>query len=230
MVSPANSISFNLNGGAGTMPASIAVVEGQASTALPGGTGITAPPGKVFGGWNTQADGNGTNYAAGAAISNVTSDILLYVKWNTVTYTISFNLNDGTGTVPTSMTVNYGQASAVLPDGTGITAPSEKVFGGWNTQVDGSGTSYAAGATISNIVSNIPLYAQWKVTYTISFDSKRGSNIVDLVNVASGTTINAPTAPTRTDFTFQGWYKEAALTNVWNFATDKVTGDTTLYA
>uniref|UniRef100_UPI001EF844EB S-layer homology domain-containing protein n=1 Tax=Cohnella mopanensis TaxID=2911966 RepID=UPI001EF844EB len=97
----------------------------------------------------------------GAVISNVTSDIPLYAKWNTSTSTISFNVNGGTGTTPNSMTVSYGQSSAALPDGTGITAPTGKVFGGWNTQVDGNGTSYAPGESFTMSTANVTLYALW---------------------------------------------------------------------
>jgi uncharacterized repeat protein (TIGR02543 family) len=35
-----------------------------------------------------------------------------------------------------------------------------------------------------------------------------------------GATATEPTAPTKADVTFDGWYKEAALTNAWNWATD----------
>ena len=44
------------------------------------------------------------------------------------------------------------------------------------------------------------------------------------------TVITAPTPPTRIGYTFGGWYKEAGLTNPWNFETDTVTKDTELYA
>ena len=39
---------------------------------------FTIPDGKMFAGWNTQADGEGTNYAVGDA---VTEDIAVYAKW-----------------------------------------------------------------------------------------------------------------------------------------------------
>jgi uncharacterized repeat protein (TIGR02543 family) len=35
---------------------------------------------------------------------------------------------------------------------------------------------------------------------------------------------------TKTGHAFGGWYKEEGLTNQWNFSTDTVTGDITLYA
>jgi uncharacterized repeat protein (TIGR02543 family) len=49
-------------------------------------------------------------------------------------------------------------------------------------------------------------------------------------NIISGVTITEPTPPVRTGYTFGGWYKEAACTNAWNFSTDAVTVETTLYA
>ncbi|WP_239615388.1 hypothetical protein, partial [Cohnella mopanensis] len=49
----------------------------------------------------------------------------------TIAPNISFNRNGGTGSAPNSMMVTSGQSSAALPDSTGITAPTGKVFGGW---------------------------------------------------------------------------------------------------
>ena len=45
-----------------------------------------------------------------------------------------------------------------------------------------------------------------------------------------GTTVTQPSDPGRGGFTFGGWYKEASCTNLWNFATDTITGTTTIYA
>lgn len=42
--------------------------------------------------------------------------------------------------------------------------------------------------------------------------------------------VEAPLPPNREGYTFAGWYKEASLTNEWNFERDKVTKDTILYA
>ncbi len=47
-----------------------------------------------------------------------------------------------------------------------------------------------------------------------------------------GAKITEPEAPTADGYTFAGWYKDKECTeaNKWNFATDAVTGDMTLYA
>lgn len=76
-----NTISFNTNGGTGTAPQSISVIDGENSTTLPDGTKITAPLGMIFSGWNTQEDGKGIDYSAGDIINAVTDDVTLYAKW-----------------------------------------------------------------------------------------------------------------------------------------------------
>lgn len=64
--------------------------------------------------------------------------------------------------------------------------------------------------------------------YTVTFDSMNGdAKVVNTVYYVSQ--ITAPKVPTRTGYTFGGWYKEVECINAWNFATDKVTTDTTLY-
>lgn len=83
----------------------------------------------------------------------------------------------------------------------------------------------------SDWVSNLP--SGWTIapsTCTVSFDSQGGSSVSSINNVTSGSAISAPTAPTWAGYTFGGWYKESTCTNAWNFATDTVTGNITLYA
>ena len=45
-----------------------------------------------------------------------------------------------------------------------------------------------------------------------------------------GVSISEPTAPTKTGYTFAGWYKDENCTTQWNFGSDTVTEDITLYA
>ncbi len=68
--------------------------------------------------------------------------------------------------------------------------------------------------------------------YTVTYYMNDGTATVYMTvpNVASGSTIASPAAPTRAGYTFDGWYKEEACTNLWAFATDVVTANTSLYA
>ncbi len=67
------------------------------------------------------------------------------------------------------------------------------------------------------------------VTYTVTFDSKGGSS-VDSQTVNKGSKVTKPADPTRSGYTFGGWYKEETYTNPFNFDTTTITYDRTLYA
>ena len=102
-------------------------------------------------------------------------------------------------------------------------------FVGWNTSSDGSGMNYAASETFT-ITMDIKLYAQWTLnTYRVSFDVDGGSEVAGM-NVDYDTVITASIeSPSKTNYEFAGWYKEN-LETLWVFGSDKVLGDTTLYA
>ena len=63
----------------------------------------------------------------------------------------------------------------------------------------------------------------------VGFNSNGGSS-VDSQFVESGEKIAEPTAPTKQGATFAGWYKDEALTQEFNFNSDTVSGDITLFA
>lgn len=64
--------------------------------------------------------------------------------------------------------------------------------------------------------------------YTISFDSKGGSDIT-AITVNEGTVATKPTDPTYEGFDFGGWYKETEITNAYDW-TSTVNSNFTLYA
>jgi len=75
-------------------------------------------------------------------------------------YTVSFNANGGSGTVPRAQTVNAG-SSITIPDGDGLTETGF-TFGGWNTNASGTGINYPASASFTP-TGDITLYARWNV-------------------------------------------------------------------
>jgi uncharacterized repeat protein (TIGR02543 family) len=114
----------------------------------------------IFNGWNTAAEGTGTSYNAGAALT-VTGNMTLYAQWvdpSVKRYTVTYLANGAGGTPPSPHTVNEG-ASVTLPGEGGLTN-SGKTFNGWNTAANGSGTGYTAGASFT-VNANTNLYAQW---------------------------------------------------------------------
>ena len=65
--------------------------------------------------------------------------------------------------------------------------------------------------------------------YIVTFYTKGGSNI-EAIKVSEGLKITKPEDPTREDYIFSGWYKDAEHTAAWDFDKDVVNGDITLYA
>lgn len=87
-------------------------------------------------------------------------------------------------------------------------------------------------ATFKVTVTAAPV-TQYKMNFDANIAAKFVDKIVDMPstkNVEQNTTTAQPDRPTLKGFTFDGWYKEATCTNAWNFATDKVTAEVTLYA
>ncbi len=92
-------------------------------------------------------------------------------------YTITYDANGGTGTME--------DTTNTVADCT-FTAPSGKEFSSWNTVADGSGTPFAAGATVT---SDTDLFAIWQdistsETGTINFGSASGSLNVNSTSVS----------------------------------------------
>ena len=66
--------------------------------------------------------------------------------------------------------------------------------------------------------------------YTVYFITGDGATYVPNQSVKKGELVTKPENPTRDGFDFDNWYKDEALTVVWNFETDKVTNHTMIYA
>ncbi len=66
--------------------------------------------------------------------------------------------------------------------------------------------------------------------FTVTFDAGGGTAVSSYANVPNGSTITKPYDPTRSGYTFSGWYREPTLSTAWNFSSDRVTANITLYA
>lgn len=64
---------------------------------------------------------------------------------------------------------------------------------------------------------------------TVTFETNGGSPVEDQ-KVIYGETIRRPENPTRDGYTLEGWYRDLDLQQPWNFDTDTVQGNMTLYA
>ena len=65
--------------------------------------------------------------------------------------------------------------------------------------------------------------------YAVTFETNGGSTIAPQI-VVSGGKATTPTAPTKTDHTFDGWYSDSNLTTPYDFNSGTITAATTIYA
>ena len=116
-------------------------------------------------------------------------------------YSITYNANGGNG-APAADYKCYGidkTLSSTVPTRTGYT------FNGWNTEQNGSGTSYAKGATYSANAS-ATLYAKWNlVNYSISYTLNGGSVTGNPTSYNVTTNTFTLNNPQKTGYTFAGW-------------------------
>ena len=145
---------------------------------------VPALSGYTFAGWNTATDGTGTGYLPGDTLNmnaaDVTlyaqGDVTLYAQWQAILYTITYddNVDDETIVVPTD-NGSYVIGTAVSLSNSMPTRTDYYTFAGWNTAADGTGTTYAAGASLTIGTADVILYAQWQpVLFTITYDANAG--------------------------------------------------------
>lgn len=104
------------------------------------------------------------------------------------TFTVTYNANNATsGSVPSDATAYSSGASVTVLGNTGNLVKNGYVWGGWNTKADGTGTSYAAGATF-NISAATTLYARWLNNYANATSVSITASYLNLPQQASAYT------------------------------------------
>ena len=89
----------------------------------------------------------------------ISSVVITYTTGGVPTYTVTYDANEGSGTM-TDSNSPYDEDATVTVLSNTFTAPDGYVFDHWDTAADDSGTDYAPGATFT-ITANTTLYAQW---------------------------------------------------------------------
>ena len=206
-------VTYNINNGTGTTPAAQTANAGTSVT-LASGSGFSRS-GYTFGGWNTNATGTGTNY--NAVSSYYGSNITLFAKWG---YAVTFTANEGTPVPAQQIVVSGGKVTEpAAMTRTGYT------FIGWYRE---SAFATKWNFAVDTVTDNTALHAKWG--YAVSFAANSGTPAPTQQVVDIGGKITEPAAMTRTGYAFIGWYRESTFVNKWDFASDTVTGTTTLYA
>ena len=186
-------ITYNIDGGSGTAPASQTVSPGtviQLPTYSGTKSGYNSKDKWIIG---SQEYAPGSNYT-------VNSNVTAKWKWEVIPvtqYTVTF-IDRGT-----TLKVVTG------PTGNTVTPPSNPTrsgynFIGWNTNQNAS-TSMQVISTIGT--SNVTYYAIWEAIsvpqYTVTFID-RGTTL-KVVTGPTGNTVTPPSNPTRSGYDFMGW-------------------------
>ncbi|MDD4238170.1 MAG: cadherin-like beta sandwich domain-containing protein [Desulfotomaculaceae bacterium] len=82
-----------------------------------------------------------------------------FFRWQAL-YTVNYDANGGAGNPVGSLKMEGETFTIAAADL--FTPPNVKVFKEWNTSKDGSGNSYAAGATLTMSAGDLVLYAIWE--------------------------------------------------------------------
>lgn len=197
-------VTFEENGGTGTMADQTSLVADELNTATFTRTGYE------FVGWNTAADGSGELYADGASYP-FTENLTLYARWAAVVveptpHTVSFVANGGTGTMPNQTSSTTDDLSAETLTRAGY------IFTGWNTAANGSGVTYSDQAAYS-FTADMTLYAQWEpAPHTVTYlaNDPTSSTTGSMSPQTSSTTENLTLEEfTRSGYTFTGWNTQA---------------------
>ena len=145
------------------------------------------------------------------------------VAENTNTYAITFDANGVTAVnMPASDSVQYGKQ---------ITAPTTrptnaiKTFVGWYKEAACT-TEWNFATDV--VKADVTLYAKWEDKLVVTFDAQEGECETQSVYVDANGTVVLP-EPTRTGYTFNGWYTAATAGEAWS-ETKPVTESMTLYA
>jgi len=177
----------------------------------------------------------------------VHEDMALFAGWGSQEFTVTLHLGDGRVTTVTTAGPLVERPETPRRDG--------HTFDGWFAN---EALTVAWDFASDTITGDLDLYARWQrvtapvapappappvtpappvapappaaTTFTVTFNSNGGSTVPPYVNVRSNSTINPPPNPARSGFVFVGWYRDSALNNMWNFPSDRVTGNITLFA
>lgn len=226
-------------------------VNGSNGTSIPSPSART---GYTFSHWSTGSVG-GTKVTS---TSNLTSATTIYENWTPNTYNVAFNANKPSN-APSDVTGTMLNQSFTYDTAQNLTANEYRLdgyeFKGWNTQANGSGTSYADGAEVKNLTATnkgtVTLYAQWETlpfeitlnavdatypgTKTIQEKFGTGYYLNKSYTKEMTTTANKILIPKKDGYDFAGYYtgqggSGTQIINENGYITGNYTAEAELYA
>lgn len=224
-------LTFNPNGGPALARESLTQEYGS-TTEIPILADNELRTGYTFLNWNTAPDGSGRDYKPLTVFKFEASDLALYAKWKINSYQVKYDGNgQEIGRVPESKVKEFNSVITV-------NSPSARFvkkgysFQGWNTKINGSGSTYKPGEVFRLGAGDEILYAMWSPnTYQIKFLNNSKNPLPSGEFQAGGTIHSAPIPAAREGYTFKGWSAKPSRIEVIAFPyTPGVTRAISLYA
>ncbi len=184
---------------------------------------------------NSKPNSSSTNKES-STLSGETSSTTSETTTNNSTTTETQNTTETTTTHEEKYTVNFmvnGEISeVVVKKGNKVVAPAAPsktgyTFKGWYTNTSGLGEAYDFNTLIESDITLFAIFVKDATKYTITFDI---DGELQTQTVVENSKAIEPSAPSKTGYTFKGWYKSSdGSGEAYNF-NSSVTSSFTLYA
>ena len=189
-------LTYDKNGGTGTVPTDSNKYAKGTYAQVVSGSGLTRE-GMTFLGWSTDQNAVSPAYYPGGSVK-INDNTTLYAVWGTPTGKAAITYHSNFGNDETRKSEDKPINSLITVEGYGnLYLPSRTghEFTGWNTASDGSGTAYAAGATVRLTAGGNDLYAQWKAKtydYTVEYyiDGVKNDSLTETAQAEYGAVIS----------------------------------------
>ena len=173
---------------------------------------------------NGGAEQNAAAYSVGQFVifgENVTGDLTLRLVKKGIPYSVTVNVDAAQGTA------SANPASAVAGTTVTLTATPKPgyAFKAWQS----SDVAITDAGQFTMPAKNVTVTAVFERVYTVTFQTNGGSYVAPQTLKANKPVTKPAADPSRTGYTFTGWYADSACTTTYTFGRT-VSADTTIYA
>ena len=173
---------------------------------------------------NGGAEQNATAYSVGRFVifgENVTGDLTLRLVKKGIPYSVTVNVDAAQGTA------SANPASAVAGTTVTLTATPKPgyAFKAWQS----SDVAITDAGQFTMPAKNVTVTAVFERVYTVTFQTNGGSYVAPQTLKVNKPVTKPAADPSRTGYTFTGWYADSACTTTYTFGRT-VSADTTIYA
>lgn len=237
-------VTYNANGGSGSMSSSTASYGAAFQTRQ----NTFTRTGYTFNGWNEAANGSGTAWgltSAGVYESGktwnwtYTKNITLYAQWKINSYYLDVNHTLDGASLSNSLTSNVGTfdvaiGGSVVSNDVGDYYTQHPYGTSYSVQDIKAKTGYTAGTTTQTgtiPASNKSVVLAWTTnSYTLTYNPNGGTCATASKSIKYGEAYGTLPTPSRTGYTFNGWFTAASGGTQVSASTVMGAANATIYA